>query len=74
MNVFYQAIIAEGFAQESNCSGRQRSRPDSFLREGSDEDDRCAVALRDQTALQLDPAQTGHLHIRDQTRRVIRLV
>jgi len=47
---------------------------DSFVREGSDEDDRCAVALRDQTALQLDPAQTGHLHIRDHTRRVIRLV
>src|SRR6202521_15434 len=74
MNVFDQAIFVEGFTQEANRSRFQRSRPDSLLREGRDEDDRCAVALRDQTALQLDPAQTRHLHIRDQTRRVIQPV
>jgi hypothetical protein len=30
--VFDQAINAEGFAQEANHSGRQRSLPDSLLR------------------------------------------
>src|SRR5580700_3382930 len=74
MNVFNQAIFVERFAQEADRSRLQRSRPDSLLREGRDEDDRRAVALRDQTVLQLDPAQTRHLHIRDQTGRVIYMV
>jgi hypothetical protein len=74
MNVVNQAIFVERFAQETNRSRLQRSGPDSLLRKGRDEDDRRAVALRDQTPLQLDPAQARHLHIRDQTRRVIYMV
>jgi hypothetical protein len=38
MNVFDQAIFVEGLAQEANRSCFQRSRPDSLLREGRNED------------------------------------
>jgi len=61
-----QTLVVEGLAQEANRSGLQHPRPDALFWMCRDADDRHVAALGDQTALQLNTAQTWHLHVRDQ--------
>src|SRR4030088_3289510 len=70
INTFDQSSSIEGLAEEANGSGVHRLLPDAVFREGSNEDDRRAVTLRNQVFLQLDPAHPGHLHVGNEARRI----
>src|SRR5258708_5637404 len=71
IQIFDQSLLVERLAQKADRPGLQHSRTRSLVRKGRHEDYRGAIALSDQTALQLDPAQSGHLHVGDHASRVI---
>jgi hypothetical protein len=74
MEIFDQTFLVEGLAQHANRTCLQSPRAGSFFGRGRNEDDRGVKSLGEQLALQLNPAQTWHLHIGDHTLRVIDLV
>ena len=68
-----QSGTVKRLAQEANCSGPHGLCLDALVREGRDENDRRAVSLGEQTALQLNAADAGHLHVGDHARRIAHL-
>jgi len=65
-----QSGTVKRLAQEANCSGPHGLCLDALVREGRDENDRRAASLGEQTALQLNAADAGHLHVGDHARRI----
>ena len=57
----------EGFGQEANGSGPQRSGTDVLIGEGRNKDKRHVVAPRAHMRQQVQTAHAGHLHIRNDT-------
>jgi len=74
MEIFDQVIHVKGLGQESNRSSLESSRARLLFHRGCYENHRRSVAPRYQKALQLNPAQTRHLHVGDQARGVIDLI
>jgi hypothetical protein len=66
-----QIIFIEGLAQEADCSSRQRARPETFVRKSSDKNYRQAMTLGNQVPMHINPAQTRHMHVRNDARGVI---
>jgi hypothetical protein len=66
-----QGLSAEGLVQKAYRSGLHRPRPNALFVEGCDENDRHAVTLGNQEALQLDTAHARHLNVRDHARRIV---
>ena len=62
----------EGLEQERSGSSLHRALPDSLVGIGRYENDRYLEAKFGQAALQLDPAHVRHLHIANQTSRLLR--
>ena len=61
----------EGLAQKADRACIEHTSSELFLREGSYEYDRRVDTLRNQQVLQIGPAQSRHLHVRDQARGVV---
>ena len=66
VQTFEQALVAEWLAEKPARSCCQRTRANPLVGESRDEDDRRTVSRGRQPVLQLDAAQTGHLHVGDQ--------
>jgi hypothetical protein len=64
-------VSSEGLGQESNGSGLQRSGADAVIGEGRDKNKRRGVALGAHIGQKVQAAHSGHLHIRNDTRRVV---
>jgi len=73
IEAFNQCPSVERLTQEAGCSGFQCFRPNAFLGESCDENDRQLVSLRLQKIVQLDSAHAWHLNIRDHAGGVIQL-
>jgi hypothetical protein len=69
IQVFDQMIFAERLVQVANRASLEYTSPYLLVREGGNEYYRQAVTIGNQTALQIDSAQAGHLDIGDQARR-----
>jgi hypothetical protein len=67
MEVFDQAFLVERLTQHPDRACLEYPQARSLFRGGRNEYDRRAIAVGDQLALQLNPAQTGHLDIGDHT-------
>jgi TIR domain-containing protein len=70
-DVFDQTPFVERLRQKPNSPRLQRSCARSLFRKGCDEDYWRPIAQGNQMALQLNPAQTRHLHVGDHALRVI---
>ena len=68
-----QCCSVERLGQEADRSGIQRPPPPVLIGESRDENDRKATTLGQQVTLQLDTAHPGHLNVRNNTGRVVRL-
>ena len=66
-----KAVPVEGLGQITNRPGTERLRTNPLIGEGREENERHAVTLGQQVALQLDAAHAGHLDICNHTREVI---
>ena len=66
-----QAVVAVGLAQEADRASFHGARSQLFLGKRCDENNRHIVAIRDQAFLQLDPAQSRHMQVGDQTRCIV---
>src|SRR5262249_24426341 len=73
VETFDKRIIAERFAEKPYSSRFKRSLSDVLGKEGSDEDDGESLSILDQASLQVETCQSGHVHVRNQTRRVVNL-
>jgi len=69
-----QGRSSEGLRQKADCSSLERSRPDAVIGEGRDKNKRDGVTLGAHMGQQVQAAHTGHLHIRDDTRRIVKAV
>jgi hypothetical protein len=69
-----KAVSMEGLGQVTNRPSLEGLRTNPLIRESREEYERHPVTLGNQTGLQLDAAQAGHLDIRDHTREVIEAV
>jgi hypothetical protein len=62
---------SEGFVQETNSASLQRPGADAFVWEGGDENKRHVLASRAHIHQKFQTAHGGHLHIRNDTERVV---
>jgi hypothetical protein len=69
-----QAFRFEWLAQKPDRSSLQNHPTDPFIRECGHKDDWRTVTLGDQSSLQLNSTQAGHLHICNKTARLIYMV
>ena len=69
-----KAVPVEGLRQVANRPGPKRLRTNALVGERREENERHAVTLGQQVALQLDAAHAGHLDICNHTREVIEAI
>src|SRR3954453_10634626 len=60
---FDQAFLAVGLGEEADGAGAKRPSASPFIGKGRNEDNRHAMAVGDQSALQIDAAQARHLDV-----------
>src|SRR5262245_47677341 len=69
-----QAFLAIWLAQKANSARAEGAIAGPFIGIGRNENDGQVVAVGEQSALQVDPAQARHLHIRYHARRLAQLL
>src|SRR5258708_19514331 len=65
-----QRLLAKGLEQVIDRAAAHGSRPQFLISMCGDEDDRHLRMAGHQTALQLEPAHSGHAHVEDQAVRL----
>jgi len=68
-----QDRASERFGQEANRSDLQRPVSDTLIGKGRNKNERHVVAQSAHMLQQVQTTHTGHLHIRNDTRRVVRV-
>ena len=69
-----QVVEIDWLAQEGNRSGLHSACPHVFIEMARDENNGNAMTSGDQVVLQINPTQSRHLHIGDQTRCVVDMI